>query len=176
MAGRPTKYKPEYAEQASKLCALGATDAQLADFFESNPSEDDFYVFSLDLIKADKNGVIAARKKARAKWRKSAATPESRLIDSVRSRMWSALKGKTTGKLFARLQYGVEELMIHLEERFQPGMSWENYGAWHVDHVKPCALFDQMDEIQFLECWALGNLQPLWATDNCKKGAKYGPA
>ena len=33
-AGRPTKYKPEYAEQAKKLCALGATDAQLADFFE----------------------------------------------------------------------------------------------------------------------------------------------
>jgi hypothetical protein len=34
MAGRPSKYKPEYAQQASKLCALGATDAQLADFFE----------------------------------------------------------------------------------------------------------------------------------------------
>ena len=31
--GRPTKYKPEYAAQAAKLCALGATDAQLADFF-----------------------------------------------------------------------------------------------------------------------------------------------
>lgn len=33
-AGRPTKYKPEYAAQASKLCGLGATDAQMADFFE----------------------------------------------------------------------------------------------------------------------------------------------
>jgi len=33
MAGRPSKYKPEFAEQAAKLCALGATDAQLADFF-----------------------------------------------------------------------------------------------------------------------------------------------
>jgi hypothetical protein len=32
-AGRPTSYKPEYAEQAAKLCALGATDAELADFF-----------------------------------------------------------------------------------------------------------------------------------------------
>jgi len=32
--GRPSKYKPEYAAQAAKLCALGATDAQLADFFE----------------------------------------------------------------------------------------------------------------------------------------------
>lgn len=32
-AGRPSKYKPEYAEQASKLCFLGATDEMLADFF-----------------------------------------------------------------------------------------------------------------------------------------------
>lgn len=32
-AGRPTKYKPEYVSQAAKLCRLGATDAQLADFF-----------------------------------------------------------------------------------------------------------------------------------------------
>lgn len=34
--GRPTDYKPEYAEQAAKLCALGATDFELADFFEVN--------------------------------------------------------------------------------------------------------------------------------------------
>jgi hypothetical protein len=38
MAGRPTKYKPEYSGQAAKLCALGATDAQLADFFEVSVS------------------------------------------------------------------------------------------------------------------------------------------
>src|ERR1700731_1097666 len=34
--GRPTKYKPEYAEQAVKLCRMGATDADLADFFNVN--------------------------------------------------------------------------------------------------------------------------------------------
>ncbi len=32
-AGRPTSYKPEYVEQAEKLCALGATDIEIADFF-----------------------------------------------------------------------------------------------------------------------------------------------
>jgi hypothetical protein len=31
---RPSKFKPEFVAQAAKLCALGATDAQLADFFE----------------------------------------------------------------------------------------------------------------------------------------------
>ena len=32
--GRPTKYRPEYVEQARKLCLLGATDQEIADFFE----------------------------------------------------------------------------------------------------------------------------------------------
>jgi len=36
--GRPSKYKPEHAKAAAKLCALGATDAQLADFFEVSVS------------------------------------------------------------------------------------------------------------------------------------------
>jgi hypothetical protein len=36
MAGRPTKYKNEYPDQAYKLCLLGATDKELADFFEVN--------------------------------------------------------------------------------------------------------------------------------------------
>lgn len=34
--GRPTKYKPEYVKQAEKLCKLGATDMEVADFFEVN--------------------------------------------------------------------------------------------------------------------------------------------
>jgi len=33
--GRPSSYKPEYAEQAEKLCKLGATDKEMADFFET---------------------------------------------------------------------------------------------------------------------------------------------
>jgi hypothetical protein len=43
----------------------------------------------------------------------------------------------------------------------------------HVDHKRPCAAFDQTDPVQFAECWALDNLQPLWASDNIKKGARY---
>ena len=34
--GRPTDYRPEFAEQAAKLCALGATDYEIADFFGVN--------------------------------------------------------------------------------------------------------------------------------------------
>ena len=53
---------------------------------------------------------------------------------------------------------------------FVQEMSWDNYGKWHVYHVRPCSLFDQQDAVQFAECWALSNLQPLWAEDNVRKG------
>lgn len=35
-AGRPSKYKPEYVEQARNYCALGATDAEIAKFLDVN--------------------------------------------------------------------------------------------------------------------------------------------
>ncbi len=37
-AGRPSKYKPEFCEQGQKLCELGATDREVAEFFEVSES------------------------------------------------------------------------------------------------------------------------------------------
>ena len=52
-------------------------------------------------------------------------------------------------------------------------MSWNNYGEWHVDHIKPCAKFDLSEEEQQKKCFNYKNLQPLWGEDNLKKGDKY---
>lgn len=172
--GRPSGYKPEYAEQARKLCLLGATDQEIADFFEVTPTEDDFLKFALYLIRDDRSGVIAARKKERAATRRDRSTASGRIRNSVSARMWAALKGRSDGALFSRLGYDVETLMRHLESKFHRGMGWDNYGKWHVDHIRPCAEFDMTDERQFQECWSLSNLQPLWAPDNCRKGASNG--
>jgi hypothetical protein len=64
------------------------------------------------------------------------------------------------------------ELRAHLESQFLPGMSWENRGAWHIDHIIPCASFDLTDPEQQKACFHYTNLQPLWAEDNIKKGAR----
>lgn len=61
----------------------------------------------------------------------------------------------------------------HLETLFQPGMNWENRGAWHIDHVIPLA--SAKSEARLIELFNYKNLQPLWARDNCSKGAKYAP-
>jgi len=63
----------------------------------------------------------------------------------------------------------IEDLIRHLESRFTSGMSWENRGQWHVDHIRPCASFDLTDFDQQRVCFHYTNLQPLWGRDNRKK-------
>lgn len=69
----------------------------------------------------------------------------------------------------------IEELRAHLESQFVEGMSWDNWArdGWHIDHIRPCASFDLTDEAQQRECFHYTNLQPLWATENLQKGAKW---
>jgi hypothetical protein len=174
--GRPTAYKPAYAKQAEKLCALGATDKEIADFFGRSPSEDEWLAECLRIIREDRHGHQADRRRQRAARIAASITPALRLRKAIASRLWAAMKGKTDGALFSRLGYSLRQLQRHLEAQFADGMSWENYGEWHVDHRKPCALFDHSDPAQVAACWSLSNLQPLWAADNIKKGARYaGP-
>ena len=66
-----------------------------------------------------------------------------------------------------------ENLMKHLENRFTEGMSWNNQGEWHIDHIKPCASFNLLDPVQLKECFHYTNLQPLWGEDNIRKNSFY---
>ena len=65
------------------------------------------------------------------------------------------------------------QLADHLESTFKRGMTWDNYGTrWHVDHIIPCAAFDQTDERQRAQCWHWTNLRALDAQKNMDKGDK----
>lgn len=88
-----------------------------------------------------------------------------------------SLKGRKNGRSWESLVgYTLKDLMAHLEARFKPGMTWENHGrsGWHIDHIRPIASFNftSPDDPEFRECWTLENLQPLWAEENLRKGAK----
>ena len=98
-----------------------------------------------------------------------------RLGMRLRIRMWFALKGITKGlSTIELLGCSIDELRQHLEGQFIDGMSWDNYGyyGWHIDHVRPCALFDLTDMKQQKQCFHYTNLQPLWANDNLSKGCR----
>lgn len=93
-----------------------------------------------------------------------------RLLKNLRSRLYNALKGKNKSKKILNLiGCSIQELIKYLEVQFVNGMSWDNYGKWHVDHRIPCSSFDLTKEAEQLKCFHFSNLQPLWAIDNLRK-------
>jgi hypothetical protein len=67
--------------------------------------------------------------------------------------------------------------LIEFKERFdllfKKSMDWNNYGKWHIDHIKPCVYFDLINPEQQKECFKVSNLQPLWANENKEKFTDY---
>jgi len=95
-----------------------------------------------------------------------------KLSINLRCRLHSAINGNyKSGSAVKDLGCTIDELKVYLESKFQPGMSWDNYGktGWHIDHIKPLASFDLTDKYQLLEACNYTNLQPLWAKDNLVK-------
>ncbi len=100
-----------------------------------------------------------------------------RLAESLRTRLRLAIKGNHKSGSAARdLGCTIPELVSWIESQFQEGMTWENWGLWHLDHKKPLSSFDLTDREQLLRACHWSNLQPLWASDNLSKGAKYEAA
>jgi len=109
---------------------------------------------------------------------KKDSDPKYRLASYTRTAIYTSLKERNINKYkntFELLPYTLEQLIQHLEGGFEENMTWENYGKWHVDHIKPMSLFKfkNSEDKEFQECWSLKNLQPLWGEDNLSKGAKY---
>ena len=104
--------------------------------------------------------------------------PKYAISCRLRSRLRHALKSKGIKKSKSTMELcgcTLDELIAHLEKQFVEDMSWDNRSEWHVDHIRPCASFDLTDIEQQKQCFHFTNLQPLWAADNLKKGAKWSP-
>lgn len=116
------------------------------------------------------------REYQRSSDKKRLSTPKGRLTASVKAGVIRGIeKGTKAGRsTFDLLGYTAEELKLHLEKLFLPGMTWDNYGEWHIDHIIPLSAhnYETPDDPDFKRAWALTNLQPLWAFDNISKHAK----
>jgi hypothetical protein len=96
-----------------------------------------------------------------------------KMREVLRRRIKQAIKrGYKFTSTINLLGTSIPNVIKYLEKKFKPGMTWENHGKWHIDHIRPCAHFDLTDTKQQLECFHYTNLQPLWAFDNMSKGAK----
>lgn len=117
------------------------------------------------------SGVCANRRKTI----KSMEAPQGRLNMRMRVAIGKALKGsKLNRKWSALVGYDAAALKKHIEGGFLPGMGWDNYGQWHIDHIIPKSKFNynSAEDPDFKRCWALSNLQPLWAEENLRKNNK----
>lgn len=98
-----------------------------------------------------------------------------RLVKNLRGRIYMALRQANAAKNNRTMQLvgcTVSELVRHLESQFTQGMSWDNMGKWHIDHIIPCAAFDLSDASQQSAAFHYTNMQPLWARENLTKSAK----
>ena len=75
------------------------------------------------------------------------------------------------------LNCSLTDFKRRFELLFKDGMNWDNYGKWHVDHIKPCSSYNLTNLNQKKECFNLLNFQPLWAQENiAKSNSDYYPA
>lgn len=76
---------------------------------------------------------------------------------------------KKIGSAVLDLGCSIDELRNYLQFKFTEGMTWENRGKWHIDHIIPLCKFNLSDREQFLKACHYTNLQPLWAEENLRK-------
>jgi hypothetical protein len=104
---------------------------------------------------------------------KRESDPIYRMIGSCRARTGAAIRAKGYKKESSTehlLGCSWDSLRDHLEAQFTEGMTWDNYGKWHVDHVIPVSSAKTLE--QLLQLCHFSNLQPLWAIDNLTKHSK----
>lgn len=122
--------------------------------------------------RTDHAEAVAARSVARKRQRRQ-EDPVFRMVSNIRRRIRLGLKGEIkSSSTEGLLGCTFEDARRYIETRFSPGMSWSNYGAWHVDHIVPVSAFDMSDPAQQREAFVYTNLQPMWASDNLSKSAK----
>jgi hypothetical protein len=101
--------------------------------------------------------------------------PSFKILSNIRCRISAVLKrgmAKKHADTISLLGCSLGRFMEYLHAHFLPGMSFSNYGEWHVDHKIPCAEFNFSDPEHQKVCFHFTNLQPLWAADNLRKGKK----
>ena len=115
----------------------------------------------------DKRKIIDKKRRENVGFRLS-----SNISRSIRQSLFTHSKNKMPWE--SLVDFTKQELIKHLEKQFTEGMTWNNYGKWHIDHSIPILAFNftKPEHQDFKRCWALSNLQPMWALENISKGAK----
>lgn len=158
--------------QYQKICKLRKPEQYKAAMVQYNLKTRDKkkqYGKEYRMANADK---IRARRKEMYKTNLS-----YRIANALRSRFRIALYAFRQQKRVSPVKYlgcSLDYFISYISNMFQHGMSWENYGCvWHLDHIRPLSSFNLEDQSQQEMAVHYKNIQPMFAIDNLRKGAKY---
>lgn len=148
------------------------------EYYLKNKNKYDKYNKQWKKTKKGKKSVKETQNKLQKKYRQN---PLRRLLNAYRNRIYYALKfNRKTAHTIELLGCSIEFFIKYIENQFTKGMTWQNYGMWHIDHIKRCREFDLSKKSEQFKCFNYSNLQPLWAKDNlikhciCGKRGFYG--
>lgn len=153
----------------------------------------DYQQANKDYLRAAKKLQIAnnpeyatSLKRAKKEWRKAnpnytneynkkrkAIDPVFKLRMHLRTRLYQTLKGLKKASALSLLGCTIEDFKIYITGKFKNEMSWDNYGEWELDHIKPLALFNLVDIEEQKLAFHFTNFQPLWKLDNRAKRDYY---
>jgi hypothetical protein len=126
----------------------------------------------INWLKENKNKVLITASKYNKERKKNDSlfklTCNTRCLISKSFRQNGYSKNSKTYKI---LGCTFDKFKQHLENKFTEGMTWENQGQWHLDHIYPISL--AKDEQELIKLNHYTNFQPLWAHDNLSKGNRY---
>jgi len=176
-----------------KRCCKCKLEKNISDFHNSKNSKDGkqnsckqcksticrkYYDGNAENIKSKTNAYYHDNKDKRVAWEngKYHNDPIFKLKKRLRHRLRCALyrlrTHRSRGSAIKDVGCSVEELKKYIESKWQPGMTWDNWGSngWHIDHIMPlcCA----SDEEELLKLCHYTNLQPLWKKDHLIKTMK----
>ena len=145
------------------------------EYYESNKDRIKEYQKSYKSLSSVKERTKEYQQKYHKDYRKKRRKkdPLFKLKDNLRSRTAAAFRNKGYSKDTKTMEMlGIEwnVVKMHMERQFKEGMSWDNHGEWHIDHIIPLASANTPERIKQLCHYS--NLQPLWASDNIIKKDK----
>lgn len=116
--------------------------------------------------------------KCRADGNRKYSEIQRKIRASIKANVNSRIKSRSIEKDFGVskiLPFSLHDLFDAIEAKFKPGMSWENYGEWELDHITPDSWFkyESVHDEEFKKSWSIDNFQPLWKKENASKSNRY---
>ena len=113
---------------------------------------------------------VCEHNKIRSRWKD--CNPLGYLVEVIWGRVYIALKNDKEMSSTEYLGCNIKMFKKHIEQQFTGGMSWENYGEWHIHHKIP--LKYNKPSLEEVAQWLhYTNTQPIWVSESISKGCRY---